>query len=594
MKVQKFKISALFALLGVSLLAISLTGLVGGKAIAAEKDFDFSAQTLRVGVWIEGLDEGEVLDRGEEITVGFQTNEDAYAVVYRINAEGLVTILWPRSRMDDGFAFGGHEYLLPVSGARRLVAASSTGEGFIEAIVSRHPFDLRELPLDFHHEFAAENIDFYVTGDPFLAMNEVNFSVTVMEDSQDFVVTNYLSYYVHKQVDHPRYLCDQCHVDENLALNPYTDHCTIDITYDYGWNNDWYADFGYYPVYHNPVYVYVDPWTWRPWVNFWYEPYYVCSPWTGHRWNNPAYVWCDSPYYHSDSVRFKTGRGVFKGERPNQNAHSPRTKTEDYRGVSAQIAQNGPSGRERDAMAQKKRNKREMGRAGLGNKPVTGVAVRGTKPMVRTRPVIEASTGRGSRGGLQIKESSGRKHVSGLGRRKDGRTSAIKNPIRSNPRGNSRPVRSSGLVPVNQSQGGSRPTTLRGQSRSSSPQVGSGTPQRSGNSSDRRIKPVEPRKKGKRIWSSRSGAQSTDRTGRASGRSNGTSGSIRSRNSNSNGTRTAPRKPNQVKSRPQKSSSVGKSSSKSRSGSKTSSSKSSSNKSQSKSGRTKGASRSKR
>ena len=133
------------------------SGAPATKAITDAK-FDYDSQTLRVGVWIENLDEGEVLEKGEDLAVGFQTNEDAYAVVYRINTEGLVTVLWPRSRMDDGFVFGGHEYQMPVTGSRRLVASSRTGEGFIEAVVSRYPFDLRELALDFHHEY--QDIDF--------------------------------------------------------------------------------------------------------------------------------------------------------------------------------------------------------------------------------------------------------------------------------------------------------------------------------------------------------------------------------------------------------------------------------------------------
>ncbi len=281
-----------------------------GQTTVAETEFDYSSQTLRVGVWIDGLEEGVVLDRGQDMAVGFQTNEDAYAVVYRINTEGLVTVLWPRSRLDDGFVFGGHEYLMPVTGARRLAASSSAGEGFVEAIVSRYPFDLRDLAVDFHHEFQAEKIEFAIIGDPFLAMNEVNFAITGMEDSGDFVITNYLSYYVNEVVEHPRFLCNQCHMDDDLAVHPYRDQCTIDITYDYGWGNSWYRDNGYYPVYYNPVYVYIDPWTWRPWINFWYEPYYTCNYGSGYVWGNPVYAWCDSPYYQNYGVRYKTGRGA--------------------------------------------------------------------------------------------------------------------------------------------------------------------------------------------------------------------------------------------------------------------------------------------
>ncbi len=270
-----------WALVVAAVLFSALIG-VAVQAEAQETGFDYSTQDLRVGVWIEGLEEGGVLDRGEELNVGFQTNEDAFAVVYRINTDGEVTVIWPRSRLDDGFVFGGHEYMLPVSGSRRLVASSSSGEGFIEAIVSRYPFDLRDLQLDFHHEYTAEMIEYSVVGDPFLAMNEINFAVTGLEDSGDYVVTNYLGYFVHQEVEHPRYLCNQCHLDDEVAIRPYMDACPVDISYDYSWGNDWYDDYGYYPVYHNPVYVYIDPWTFKPWVNFWYYPAYSCPPWQNH------------------------------------------------------------------------------------------------------------------------------------------------------------------------------------------------------------------------------------------------------------------------------------------------------------------------
>ena len=209
-----------------------------------ESDFDYAGIDLRAAVWLD-RDRDDVYQRGEEQGVGFQTNQDAYAVVYRIDAEGVVDILWPRSRMDDGFAFGGHEYLLPVSGASALRVAMQEGEGFVMAIVSKYPFDLRDLEIDFHHEPTNGTYDFMVAGDPYLAMNEVNFAITGLENSEEYVVTDHTSYYVHRQVDHPRYLCNQCHFEDDVAYHPYQDECTLTIEYDYGWSNEWYDRYGY-------------------------------------------------------------------------------------------------------------------------------------------------------------------------------------------------------------------------------------------------------------------------------------------------------------------------------------------------------------
>ncbi|MFT5782991.1 MAG: hypothetical protein ACI9JE_000308, partial [Candidatus Krumholzibacteriia bacterium] len=219
---------------------------VGGNK---QSDFDYATIDLRSDVWVDRSSE-EVYSKGEELKVGFEVNQDAYAVIYRIDTEGFVTVLWPRSRFDDGFVFGAHEYQLPVSGERTLRVSSREGEGFIEAIVSKYPFDLRNLEVDFHHEKSGEKFSFAVAGDPFLAMNEVNFAVTGLEDSGEFVVTNYAKYYVHQAVDHPRYLCSQCHIEDEVAYDPYVDECTLTIEYDYSWYNGWYDQYGYYPVYY--------------------------------------------------------------------------------------------------------------------------------------------------------------------------------------------------------------------------------------------------------------------------------------------------------------------------------------------------------
>ncbi len=561
-----------------------------GEGACADNQFDYSSQTMRVGVWIDNLDEGDVLDRGEEINVGFQTNEDAYAVVYRINTDGLVSVLWPRSRMDDGFVFGGHEYLMPVTGAPRLVAGSSTGEGFIEAVVSKYPFDLRDLALDFHHEYDAEKFNFMVSGDPFLAINEVNFAITGMEDSADFVVTNYLNYYVHKQVEHPRYLCSQCHDDDDLADNPYENDCTFDITVDYGWANDWYNEEGYYPVYYNPVYVYYDPWTWRPWVNFWYEPYYTCPTRPGFHYNYTSYVWCDSPYYKYDGIRVKTGRGLY--QRPGQSSSSGRPRTSDYTGVSGRIAQRGPTDSERISMKQKRPVQGIDGRIRNGgniDRNHTGsVVTRGEKPMARKRPVFDSAVRSTSRGGLQIRPSGNRqttKPRTHVGRKEN------LSPVRTQPGSNRSSGRPRGLFPVrgNSGSGTGSTTTVRGSSRSIPDRNQSVKPSgRSSSSSAGRIKPVEPRKKGTRIWNSRSGSQTGDRKVRkparsSSGRKSNSGSSVKPRSRNSESGRTGRSSSAQVK--PKSSSRSSGSSSGSKSSSRSSSSRSSSGKSSSKSSR---------
>jgi len=206
--------SARLSLLLVALLLAPFAGASRGAANPAANPPDDSAgpswtgyenQPLRVNI-TQGRDDGDTYRRGEQINIAFEANQDAYAVVYRIDADGVVTILWPRSRLDDGFVFGRHQYSLPAAGAPRLRAGSEPGVEYVEAVVSLYPFDLRDIEVDFHHEPADEEYRYTVAGDPFLAMNEVNHAITRLENAEDFVVTNYTSYFVEREVEHPRYL----------------------------------------------------------------------------------------------------------------------------------------------------------------------------------------------------------------------------------------------------------------------------------------------------------------------------------------------------------------------------------------------------
>ena len=368
-------------------------------------DFDYATNTLRVEVWTDRASD-EIYRKGEKLGVSFEVNRDAYAVVYRIDADGVVEVLWPRSRFDDGFVFGGHEYALPVTGARELKVSANEGQGLVEAVVSRYPFDLRALEIDFHHEQAAERYDFRVAGDPFLAMNEVNFAVTGLEDSGEFVVTNYASYYVHQAVEHPRYLCNQCHVNDDVAYDPYRDECTLTIEYDYSWYNGWYDRYGYYPVYGNPVYVYLDPWTWSPWVNYWYRPYYRCAPWYGWGWGwSACYDWSYSPYYYGDCVTvYNSGHRRYRPlDRTRlEMRDGVATKTREYQRGSAMVRSREVPDSKRDAM--RSRTRVDVARGDVSGRTVADTRYRGEAPSTRTRRDFDRTAADG-RGGLRIREN---------------------------------------------------------------------------------------------------------------------------------------------------------------------------------------------
>ncbi len=518
-------------------------------------DFDYAGNSLRVEVWVD-MPEGDIYRKGQDLGVTFQANQDLYAVVYRIDTEGLVTVLWPRSRFDDGFVFGGHEYQLPVSGARKLQVSTSEGEGIVEVVASQYPFDLRALELDFHHEHTADRYEFRVAGDPFLAMNEVNYAVTGLEDSGEYVVTNYASYYVHQAVDHPRYLCNQCHIEDEVAYDPYRDECTLTIERDYSWYNGWYDSYGYYPVYGNPVYVYIDPWTWNPWVNYWYTPSYACAPWYGWGWGwGACYSWGYSPYYYGNSMTaYNSGYTRYRPLNRNGTGSTGggTTKTREYSRGSQMVGNSSVSERDRGSMVSRTRgdDKRRDRTTTVGRGGGQDVAYRGADSKTRSRSSFDQVATR-SQGGLRIRESG---RTSGSSRT---RTSTDASRLRHTAGGEGRRAE---LVPVTRGardadsyrgttrvggsangstrNSGNTPTTV-GNSRTSS----SGTANsrssvgnsRSRTSSSRNS--VQPRKPSTRLWNS-GGSRSSGTNEGSSSRSRSGSVDNRSRSGSSTSNRS--------------------------------------------------------
>lgn len=434
-------------------------------------------QSLRVSLWLN-KESDQVFRRGEPIEVMFQTNEDAYAVLYHIDVDGRVEVLWPTSRYSDGFVFGGHQYRLPSRDGDRLRAGEDEGVGYVQAVISRYPFDLRDLELDFHHENGGGRFDFYVAGDPFLAMNEVNYAVTGLEDPSEYVVTNYASYYVHRPVDHPRYLCSQCH-DDSPTYDPYRDTCTVNVRFDYAWMNEWWHAYGYYPAYYYPVYYYVDPWTHFQWVNYWYFPWYAWPSVVVFHWDDHCYDWCHSPYWRGNCYTVTA---------PERRRYRPLDKT--------------TMSRDRDAVAVRTKNERVTDQRPADDRirvmkdrvVMDRADDRGGDRLDAPRPVAGGTAGNvGPSARAQERFDPGNRIRATAGLRVPGRSADAD-------------ARSTGSGATRSPQPGKEPPVEARDDRLSGEQPGGRQP-RDGTQA---IRPVEPRSEGGRTWSSRRAGSAGD------------------------------------------------------------------------------------
>lgn len=259
---------------------------------------------IRVDIWTD-VPEDEVLSRSEEFTLHVQTNTDLYVVVYKIDVEGRVEVLWPSSRYSDGFIYGNHTYSIPRPGqAGRLRVGNVRGVEYIEAIASAYPFDLRALGIDFSFDLDDRTRhDYYVDGDPFLAVNDINYAITGLEEDVDYVVTDWLHLYVESQVDYARYSCNQCHLDDAgyATVTPYVDTCSqVEVRVDWGWHTGWYVNFGWYPLYYEPPFYYWDYYWSRPYWYAWYPVPYAWPAYSCYTRPYPVYWWESSGYWRGD------------------------------------------------------------------------------------------------------------------------------------------------------------------------------------------------------------------------------------------------------------------------------------------------------
>jgi hypothetical protein len=252
------------------------------------------ARGLSVELWTDkGMD--AVYEPGDRIDIKARASDDAYLLVYEIDAEGAVHVLYPMVGQS-GQVEGHRTYRLPADDRGELVVDSETGEGYIVAVASREPFG--KLPWYLRpYDMQAEGIGYtsegreeegvtsegQIVGDPFVAMERIRRRVLHDPKVEDDFGTAYVDYYVHERVRYPRYLCNDCHRPGLYTwwdgFDPYYTTCTVfdfRVNWSWGWGPRYW--FGSVPYY---AFIYRDdcPPYYRRHHDGWY------SSWDGwHRW----------------------------------------------------------------------------------------------------------------------------------------------------------------------------------------------------------------------------------------------------------------------------------------------------------------------
>jgi hypothetical protein len=296
---------------------------------------------------------GSVYKEGEEVGFSIRTDTDAYVIVFNIDTDGFVHLLYPVDAKSLQRFSSDRAYLLPENPDQSLVVGGTTGIEFVFALAVENRDFVNEDEIQFlaGNETIPEERRFRITGDPLLAANRIASQIVRGISHRQGVTISFTYFYVDKAVDFPRYLCEECYekgkdpyaqgmptyaaasdfertdrltypLEEGFALEVAEDSqpssagdpasvTKVYVTYYPRWNDGfydtswWYLDPWYwgsgYDPYPGSFYFSIGwNWGWPGWgaYHYTYFPYYYCGPYYAyHPWR--GYYTCYPHHWHS-------------------------------------------------------------------------------------------------------------------------------------------------------------------------------------------------------------------------------------------------------------------------------------------------------
>jgi hypothetical protein len=232
---------------------------------------------LDVDVWIN-KDEGGVYRPGESMRVYFRSTGDGYVLVFNVDTEGYIHLIYPYGPEDPPFVDGGRAYRIPArSDPYDLVADGPPGIEYVVAVASPYPF--QDLPWYLSADRAdgarpdLEDDDDdtdsgQIQGDPYVGIDRIIRRIAP-QGREDRIATNETYFYIGQRVEYPRYVCADCHYHP-FYFDPYVNACSaFEIRVDATWAH--YAPIRYGTV--RPRYIYrvrpTAPTRYRQWKQQW-------------------------------------------------------------------------------------------------------------------------------------------------------------------------------------------------------------------------------------------------------------------------------------------------------------------------------------
>ncbi|WP_425544391.1 DUF4384 domain-containing protein [Deinococcus depolymerans] len=138
--------------------ALLLSVLLGVGAQASASPAKITAQSiivnpvdtkLKVEVWVNrdaGGQNNPTYRKGEQLSVGLKTNQDAYVYLFNVNANGQIDLFFPNNFEESNFVKAGVTRVFPPQGAKyTFTVGGPNGQDRLLALASTRPLDLEDV-----------------------------------------------------------------------------------------------------------------------------------------------------------------------------------------------------------------------------------------------------------------------------------------------------------------------------------------------------------------------------------------------------------------------------------------------------------------
>lgn len=231
---------------------------------------------------------------GDRAKVQVRTEYDGYLLVFHVDPEGRLRVLFPIDPDKDNFVRGGKKYEVRGRGGREAFEADGKGRGSVYAAVSRDPFRFDGYVLGDHWDYKAI-APTRLADDPEPELNEL--VQRMAQSSFDYDLINYeavdRSAYVTEV--YPRYY-------GSVYQDPWCYRFSCSSYYGSPGSISIGLFFGrpYRRYYYDPYYYAYDPY----YSPFFYDPYYYAPVHYYPRYTYPRYYGYYDRYHYWDRDRY--------------------------------------------------------------------------------------------------------------------------------------------------------------------------------------------------------------------------------------------------------------------------------------------------